>query len=125
VPITQPRNVYVRPLKKSQLPSSYLDGTFLIAPKGKEADPWVDNTKLKMGLVTANGTSIAKVKKEKKGEEKKPFFPVVAKWNVYAPNAAEKRLGAPFPYEEENQFQQKALPKDKDGRPCVTQADRS
>lgn len=116
MPITQPRNVYTRPMKKSQLPSSYLDGTFLVAAKGKEADPWVDTTKLKMGLVTANGTSIAKVKKEKTGEEKKPFFPVVSKWNVYAPNAAEKRLGAPFPYEEEIQFKQKTLPKDKDGK---------
>lgn len=119
VPITQPRNIFPGVMKQSQLPSSYLDGSFLVAPKGKESNPWVDTQKLKMGLVNASGVSIAKTKKQREEAppEKKPFFPVVNKWNVYNPNdPSDKRLGAPYPYVEEKQNPQKVLPKDKDGR---------
>ena len=104
-------------MKQSQLPSSYLDGTFLMAPKGKEANPYVDPTKLKMGLVTAKGVSIAKSRKGDAGkDDKKPFYPAVGKWNQYTSSVTDeslyKRLGAPFPYVEEKEVRVNSLPKE-------------
>lgn len=122
LPITQPRGVFTTPSKLSQLPSSYLDGKFLMAVQGKEADPYVDPTKLKMGLVTAQGVSIAKGKKDKDGktDERKPFYPAVNKWNTYTgkdmKDAAYKRIGAPFEYVDHKEGdRKKPLPKDEKG----------
>lgn len=119
LPVTQPRGIFTTPAKLSQLPSSYLDGSFLVSVKGKEADPYVDPTKLKMGLVTAQGVSIAKGKKgkEAESEERKPFYPAVNKWNTYqAKEGGGQRLGAPFPYVEHKEHAiKKPLPKDDKG----------
>lgn len=120
LPKTEPRGIYTNPVKKGQLPNNYLDGSFLMAIKGQEADPFVDPTKLKMGLVTAQGVSIAKGKKEKAaaGDESKPFYPAVNKWNMYtSKETAEKRLGAPYPYiEHKEHANKKPLPKDDKGK---------
>lgn len=116
LPLTQPRGIFTTPGKQTQLPSSYLDGSFLMSIKGKEADPYVDPTKLKMGLLTAQGVSIAKGKKDKDqaGDDKKPFYPAVNKWNTYkTAEGAGQRLGAPFPYVEHKEHaSKKPLPKD-------------
>jgi hypothetical protein len=110
------------PVKHGQTPGNYLDGKFLMAVPGKEADPFVDPTKLKMGLVTAQGVSIAKGKKDKDGktDERKAFYPAVNKWNVYAgrgmDDKAYKRMGAPFEYVDHKEGdKKKPLPKDDRG----------
>jgi hypothetical protein len=110
-------------VKQSQLPSSYLDGKFLKAPKGKEADPYVDPTKLKMGLVTASGVSIAKIKQEGKDGDKKPFYPVIGKWNQYKGLEIDhkpfNRLGAPYKHIDEEEKKINKLQKDSTGRQIV------
>lgn len=97
-----------------------------MAVPGKEADPFVDPTKLKMGLVTAQGVSIAKGKKDKdgKGEERKAFYPAVNKWNTYTgkdiDDKAYKRIGAPFEYVDHKEGEKKKpLPKDDRGKQQV------
>jgi hypothetical protein len=98
-PKTEKRGIFASPVKQSQLPSSYLDGSFLKSIPGKEANPFVDPTKLKMGLVNMSGVSLATTNKEAK--DRKNFYPIVAKWNEY--DGSDKdgtyhRLGAPYPY---------------------------
>ena len=108
--IFEPRGVYSTVPKKGQLPSTYLDGSFLMMPKGKEANPYVDPTKLKMGLVNSSGVSLAETKKKqaKDGDEKKPFFPAINKWNVYTGTDAKnkqqfRRTGAPYEYVDQHE----------------------
>jgi hypothetical protein len=99
-----------------------LDGSFIKATEDQEkkGDPYVDPTKLKMGLIGPKGESLVAGKKTEGENKKKAFFPVVNKWNMYEGEDQEgkkqKRLGAPYFYPKSELKEVKKQVRDDKGR---------